>query len=251
MLAGAFLSQIADAQIPIYIASDDWCPFICAKDGKITGGFLVDASIEAMQSGGYQVEPVLMPLSRAIHETTLNHIQGVYAPPIDQRFDLSVPIGYSRACFYTRTDSIWTYRGLDSLHDVVVGIVSEYGYDENGMDAYIVQHQHEAASFDLAYGEHAGAGNLKKLLAARFPVMLEHESVMALLIRQTDAKHIRQAGCLDHPLSLPVGFTRMDPHNVAWKLALAKGMRQLEANGKLAELKRHYQIVDTTTDKNR
>ncbi|PRC94248.1 ABC transporter substrate-binding protein [Solimicrobium silvestre] len=240
--------SVTHAQSVLHIASDDWCPYICAQNGHLTSGYLVDVATQAMLISGYQVESALIPLTRAMHEASTGSIQGVYAPPIDDRLRLSIPIAYSRACFYTLAEQTWRYQGIASLHNVVVGIVGEYGYDDNLMDAYVIKNQHKHLLIDTSFGENAGLSNLKKLLAARFPVMLEHEAVMTMLAKNLGAEYkIRQAGCLEHALPLPIGFTKMDSHNEDWIRALTLGIQQLEASGKLAELRQHYHIPEINT----
>ncbi|ATQ77172.1 hypothetical protein CR152_23625 [Massilia violaceinigra] len=110
LVAVLILPVPAAASGVIRMASDEWCPFVCATDGKLTGGYLVDATLQAMGAAGYLVEPVLMPLNRAMRETRTGDIEGVYAPPVDDRLRLSAPIAYSRACFYTRANEKWAYR---------------------------------------------------------------------------------------------------------------------------------------------
>lgn len=225
------------------LASDDWCPFICAEDGKLTGGYLVELTAQAMAAGGYRVQPLLLPLNRAVRDTLSGAIEGVYAPSIDPRLRLSVPLAYSRACFYTRTDSSWTYGGIATLRGMVVGVIDDYGYDDDVMDRYIERNHGQAGALAFAYGEQAGATNLQKLLRGRYPVMLEHEAVAARLgARIGVAGQLRQAGCLDHPLPLTIGFAAHDARSAQWLRTLAQGLRKLEQNGGRTALRQRYNI---------
>lgn len=231
----------ARADSLVRLASDDWCPFICAAEGKINSGFLVDVSARAMALSGYRVEPVLRPLTRAIRETLDGNIEGVYAPPLDQRLGLSAPIAYSRACFYTRAGESWTYQGLASLSQRSIGVIADYAYDDGMMDAYIARHYRQPALIELAHGDTAGINNLQKLRKGRYHAMLEHEAVLAHLSQQLKvASQIRQAGCLEQALPLSIGFARQDGRTEAWLHALNEGMHQLEASGELKALRQHY-----------
>lgn len=223
------------------LASDDWCPFVCAAAGKPIDGYLVETTARALQLGGYSGVAVLMPLNRAMLAAQSGAIQGVYAPPIDQRLRLSVPVYQSRACFYSLGGEQWTYGGVATLGGKVVGIIDDYGYDNGAMDAYIAQHRGRRDRLEIAYGDAAGAQNLHKLLRGRFGLVLEHEAVMArLLVREHAAARVRQAGCLEQPLPLTVGFAVTDPRSAAWSAALAEGLRQMEASGERQALLQRY-----------
>lgn len=225
------------------IASDDWCPFVCAEEGKLTGGYLVVVTAQAMSLAGYRIEPVQMPLNRAIRESLSGGIEGVYAPPVDQRLLLSAPLAYSRACFYTRAGETWTYQGINSLRKLTVGIIDDYGYDHGPMDAYILKNRNKPLAVVLAFGVTAGITNLQKLLVGRYPVMLEHEAVMARLTQKMDVvNRVRQAGCLERALPLTIGFAKQDIRGEKWIRDLANGLHQMEASGRLNALRQRYDI---------
>lgn len=237
------LFSSAQASEKVKLASDDWCPFVCVQNGKIHGGFLVDVSIKAMALSGYQVEPELRPLTRAIHETIHNTIAGVYAPPFDPELRLSEPITYSRACFYSRLDGVWHYKNLDSLREQTIGVIADYGYDNDEMDAYIAKNVQNKSLIELAYGDMAGTNNLHKLIKGRYRVLLEHEAVMEHLSQRLKLRNqIKQVGCLEHTLPLTIGFSKQSQHADAWIRALNDGISRLEASGELNLLRRQYGI---------
>ncbi|MES2049145.1 MAG: transporter substrate-binding domain-containing protein [Pseudomonadota bacterium] len=243
LLCSPALPLRAEAETALRLASDDWCPYICSEDGKITGGFLVDVTARAMALSGYQVDAVLRPLNRAILETVHGNIQGVYAPPLDQRLRLSAVIAYSRACFYTRIENSWTYHGLASLAKHKLGVIEDYGYDDGPMDAYIARYQQHADLIERNFGDSAGTANLQKLLMGRYPVILEHEAVLLKLSKQQNAtQRIRQAGCLEQMLPLTIGFAKNDARNEAWIHALDQGLHQLDASGEIKALRLRYEI---------
>lgn len=238
-----FLPPYTHASDKVKLASDDWCPFVCVQNGKIKNGFLVDVSIKAMALSGYQVEPELRPLTRAIHETVHNIIAGVYAPPFDQDLRLSLPITYSRACFYSRLDGVWHYKNADSLREQTIGVIADYGYDNDEMDAYIAKNIQKKSLIELAYGDTAGTNNLHKLIKGRTQVLLEHEAVMEHLSQRLNLKdQIKQVGCLEHALPLTIGFSKQSEHTESWIRALHQGLSRLEASGELNLLRRQYGI---------
>ncbi len=244
LLAGMLASLGPARAAPLVrLGSDDWCPFVCAVDGKPPGGYLVELTALAMAQEGYRAEAVLMPLNRAITQTAHGDIEGVYAPPIDQRLRLSAPLAHSRACFYTRAGDDWTFHSIASLNALAIGVIDDYGYDDGPMDAYIAQNRQKTSLIALAFGASAGTTNVQKLLGGRYRVMLEHGAVMAQLSKRLDvADRVRQAGCLDHELPLTIGFATQDMRADSWIRALADGMRKLDASGELKALQKRYKI---------
>ena len=239
------------SQTKIRIASDDWCPYVCVDNGQISGGFLVDVVTEAMKLRDIQVESVLVPFSRAMNEAKFGIVQGIYSPPNDPRLSMSASISYARSCFYTLADSTWFYKNLGSLQNITVGVIPDYNYDDATFDDYVLKNRSNTLLIDMAYGEYAGVNNLKKLLAGRFRVMVEDEAVMATLIQKLpnnkkNRQAIKQAGCLENPINVRIGFSKNDNHVDEWVKALNAGLQQLESSGKLAVLQRRYQIPVTT-----
>lgn len=243
LILGIIFSPFAQANDKVRLASDDWCPFVCVQNGKIQNGFLVEVSIKAMALSGYQVEPELRPLTRAIHETVHRVIEGVYAPPLDQELRLSLAITYSRACFYARVDGTWQYKNKESLKEQTIGVIANYGYDDGEMDAYIAKNVQQTSLIELAHGDTAGTSNLHKLLKGRYHALLEHEAVMEHLSQRLNLRNqIKQVGCLEHALPLTIGFSKHHEHAEEWIRALNNGIARLETSGELNLLRRQYGI---------
>lgn len=229
------------AQDTVRLASDDWCPYVCASDGRIGGGYIVEVATRALGATGWQVEPLLLPLNRAMRQTVNGELDGVFAPPDDARLLLSPVLAYSRACFYVRAGSSWKFRALGSLKGVRVGVIGDYEYDNGPMDAYIVANLERRDAIDVSYGASAVLTNIRKLLGERFDVLLEHDLVMRRAMQTAGVEgQLRQAGCLEQSFPLRIGFARGNPRSVQWLAALAEGMRKLERSGELAVLRERY-----------
>jgi polar amino acid transport system substrate-binding protein len=243
-LATLALAPCAKSDEALRIASDDWCPFVCAVQGKITSGYLVDLTAQAMSLSGHQVEPVLMPLNRAIVQTAVRKIEGVYAPPFDEKLRLSAPIAYSRACFYSLQKDAWRYKDIASLQGKIVVVIDEYGYDDGPMDDYIAHNRTSITTrLDFSYGESAGVTNVQKLLNGRYPLALEHEAVMTRLLKQLHAElQVNNVGCLERALPLTIGFSKADGRSAQWIAQLAEGVQKLNTAGRLKDLQARYGI---------
>ena len=230
----------------IRLASDNWCPYICAEDSTITGGFLVELTGQIVSAAGYRLESLLMPLNRAMTLAEERDIDGVYAAPIGDRLLLSRPLAFSRACFYTLQHTRWHYTGLASLRTVPLGVIADYGYDGGAFDAYLQTRQHAAASLiDFNRGQNAGEANLNKLLSGRYPVAVEHEAVMRhLVLRQKlSPDRVRNAGCLEGRLKLVIGIGKNNPRARQLIRAIDDGMGQITASGQLDHLRKKYHLA--------
>lgn len=245
LLAAALLlcAAPAPAQDLVRLASDEWCPYVCAQQGRVDGGYVVEVTSRALATAGVRVQPLLLPLNRAMRQTLAGNLEGVYAPPEDSRLRPSSVLGYSRSCFYTLKTSDWQYTDVWSLKGERLGVIGDYEYDNGPLDAYIVANRDDRNAIDFSYGINAGLTNVKKLLSGRFAVLLEHELVMQRLVRQSAAGHrVRKAGCLAQPFALRVGFSPTNRHSAYWIAALARGIKLLEKNGELEQIRARYGI---------
>lgn len=202
---------------------------------------MVELARQALALRHYRVDARLMPLSRAMAMSESGELDGVYAPPVDHVLLESRPLAYSRACFYTVEPSRWRYAGPASLRGVRIGVIVDYGYDGGEFDRLLASPGHGGLSVDFTTGEDAGRKNLRKLLLGRYPVLLEHEAVLAHIAGSVPGgEQVREAGCLARPLPLVIGFGRHGPRGAQAARALDLGVEQLSASGELARLKRQY-----------
>lgn len=230
----------------IKLASDNWCPFICSQKTMEPNGFLVDLVQEAMKAEGYEIKPIIMPLNRAILETNNKIIDGVYAPPIDKRLNLTNTLFKSRACFFTKINSNWHYDGITSLEKLQLAVIDDYGYDNDLMDKFLDnnRHQNKNSKIFFSTGDDAGVKNLKMLVLGRVDVYLEHENVLAYLSSTLKTQNkIRNAGCLESSLPLVVGFSLNAPNSKEYVEAINRGMIKV-SKSRIQKLKETYHILN-------
>lgn len=238
-------ASLADPAV-VRLASDEWCPYVCTSKGKLEGGFLVEVATRSLAAAGYRVEARLLPLNRAMRETADGTLDGVFAPPANALLRASIVLGQSRACFFTSTQSAWTYLGIDSLKGNRLGLIGHYEYDLGEADRYIRNNASNSNAVDFSYGATAGYTNAKKLMLGRFDILLEHEMVMYRLIAELKAKgKFRKAGCLEQGIPLGIGFASGGKRSDVLLTALAQGVRQLEKSGELGRIRARYGIKDT------
>ncbi|SCK21113.1 ABC transporter substrate-binding protein [Vogesella sp. LIG4] len=235
------------AQPEVRLASDDWCPFICASSQQLVGGYLVDASREILENAGYRQVPVFLPLNRAMLMTEQGAIHGVFAPSLDKRLKTSQPLATSRACFYTLADNNWQYRSRDSLKDISLSVIDSYGYDGGSFDQFLAEaRMHPRAGIQFRTGDKAGESSVRMLLARRLPVVLEHEAVMSYLLKAIgpdSGKRVRNAGCLDNALPLVIGIGKSIPDADTLLNVINSGIARLHKSGRQRQLMQQYGLL--------
>lgn len=233
-------APLAD-QAVVRLASDEWCPYVCKSDREVQGGFLVTVATRALSATGLRVDARLLPLNRAMRETSDGTLDGVFAPPSHALLRPSVVLGYSRACFFTSTASTWTYRGIGSLKGSRLGLIGQYEYDIGEADQYIRDNASNRNAIDFSYGATAGHTNAKKLLLGRFDLLLAHELVMTKLIAELKAERkFINAGCLKQAFPLVIGFATATKRSELLLTGLAQGVRKLEKSGELDRIRECY-----------
>ncbi|NRR31556.1 transporter substrate-binding domain-containing protein [Oxalobacteraceae bacterium] len=237
----------AAAQKTVRLASDDWCPFVCADEQRLISGYLVDAANDIFGASGRQVESVFLPLNRAERMVEQGAIDGIYAPALDNRLELSKPLAMSRACFYTAPDSKWTYTGLESLKGVAISVIDDYGYDGGSFDDYLLKaKKDQLRSVQFRTGKTAGERGVKMMVAGRIPILVEHEAVAAYLLKlqgESARLKIRQAGCLATSLPLVIGIGKNNPEAAEFIHAINTGIANLQSSGRIVTLKKKYGLA--------
>ena len=245
-LCALFSSAAAAGERSVKLGSDEWCPFICSSDGQhIDRGYLIELARLALAGKGYDVDGLLMPLTRAMKLSESGDIDGVFAPPIPTSLAATVTVGLSLACFYTAPDSKWTYHGLDSILQVSFGVIADYGYDNGVMDAYLARPESERPEVQFNFGQTAGIQNVRRVLAGRYEAMLEHRAVVPYLLSKLGGNaQLREAGCLETPFPLIIGFSRAHGKGDALAKAFDEGVTDLDKSGALARLQQGYGLSE-------
>jgi len=186
LIAGAALllpgAASAAKQDLTVVALTSWPPF-SAKDLP-NNGFGNDITKTVLERAGYNVSVKLMPWSRAKKMTERGKFDVLanawYNEKRAEKLAYTDRIAQNRIVFVSRKDSDFTYSGLDSLEGKTVGIVRDYDYRDDFLNADSFERQ-PANSFKT---------NLRKLKAGRVDVTLGDELLAKYLVNENfpDAK---------------------------------------------------------------
>ncbi len=180
----------------IRIASDPWCPFVCAQNSD-KPGILIEV-VKRVFEPEHRILTDLMPWSRVIEETRIGRAHIVIGALKSDVPDFVFPresIVRQKSCFYVHPKSTWKFREIKDLKSVRLGGVQDYKYGEP-VDEYIRNHL-DSDQVDLMSGIDTGERLIKKLESSRVDVIIEDESVVRYLIsRSKGTFEPKQAGCL-------------------------------------------------------
>ncbi|RHW74735.1 hypothetical protein [Colwellia sp. RSH04] len=118
LLAFLFTSSpsIASEKVKVKIAAVDWCPQLCPR-GNVSG-YINEILSSIYPSELFTLDIDYLPWSRAIKLVNKGDYQMLLAPTKEEAPDLKYPlypIGIQQMCFFTLTDSNWSYINTDSL----------------------------------------------------------------------------------------------------------------------------------------
>ncbi len=157
---------------------DPWPPFTDPE--KPSKGLAVEIAEAAMKTQGYRLEMSFMPWARAedgVKKGTYDFLLCTWMTEARKPvLFYSESYSENRLTFVKSKGSDFEFRGIDSLKGLTVGVVRDYGYGDEFMNA--TGFNREAAPDFLT--------NAKKVVAGRVDLTVEDEVVASSLLMGTD-----------------------------------------------------------------
>lgn len=203
---------------------DPWPPF--GDPEKPSQGLAVEIVREAMKTQGYRLEMSFMPWARAedgVKKGTYDFLLYVWLTEARKSTMLySEPYGENRLVFVKPKGSEFEYHGIDSLKDLTIGVVRDYGYGDEFMNAQIFKRD-SAPDFIT---------NAKKLVAGRVDLTLEDEIVAKDILARADMSDqvdFTENALSVEPLHVTIGLE--NPRHRELIEAFNKGLGEIRENG--------------------
>ncbi|MCR8922867.1 transporter substrate-binding domain-containing protein [Dasania sp. GY-MA-18] len=133
-----FTAASSAANEVVRLVADEWCPFTCAYT-QAPQGIGVDIARKIFEDRGYQVTyhtATWDEAKRMVSEGEADILIGTVRAETPDLLFPDYHFSYSQSCFFSPSDSIWSYQGLKSLRPKRVGVISGYSYGA-GLDAYM------------------------------------------------------------------------------------------------------------------
>ncbi|MCL1051101.1 transporter substrate-binding domain-containing protein [Shewanella abyssi] len=231
------LSFSAQAE-QIVIASDIWCPYICADDS----GYLVELTQQAFLTVGVSAKFETIPFQRALRLAQRDRIHAVLAVSAEhiERFKLqtsNIALGQYSNDFYVHSSNDWQYSAFTDLKGKALASILGYDYGDK-----INQYLKQSTSSYRASGETPLKTNLNLLRKDRVDVLLGNRYVIAHTAKAFGySEDIKFAGSEGISTPLYVGFSHKDLEN-NYQDKFAEGIENIKQSGQYQAILDKYHI---------
>jgi len=195
--------QVLNAQ-KINIASIDWCPQLCPQEKK--DGYVIDILKEVFRNSPYELDIKSYPWTRSIAMTSQGKVLALLAPAKAEAPRLSYPkleVGKQMMCFFTKKNSTWSYKDINSLKNQKIGIASDTSIEE--LNEYVNNNKSQFQF--LPYSKKYIEQSIKKLQNNRFDTFLFTKNSTIYKINSLGLKkEFRVAGCVSSA-NIYIAFT--------------------------------------------
>lgn len=223
----------------IVIASDIWCPYVCADNS----GYLIEITQQAFLTVGVAAKFETIPFKRALRLAQKDKINAVLAVTQEhiERNALqspSVVLGQYANDFYVHTSNHWQYTRLTDLDGKAVASILGYDYGDK-LNQYLKQ---SPLSFH-ASGESPLKTNLNLLERERIDVLLGNRYVIEHTAQVFGySKDIRFAGSEGIYTPLYMGFSHKDLEK-NYQHRFAEGIENIKKSGQYHAILEKYHIT--------
>lgn len=243
--ARAVPNRAPEARV-VRAVSDLWPPYADRATNQ-RRGYVVDLLEEILAAAGYRVEYRTDPWSRCLEQVRLGHATVAIGAAADEvpGFVLPAqPCGMSGSSFYTLPDSLWTWRGPQSLDEVHVVVAQDYAYGDV-LDRALTARE-AVGGVSRLQGNDVTWRMIGLVMRQRAEVLIEDPAVVRYTLRRHDLAidTLRQAGHLEASLPIHVAFSPADPRSRELAQTWDQGLARLRAAGRLAEILAWYGLTD-------
>ncbi len=231
----------------IIFAADPWCPYNCEPNSKHPG-YLIELAFAVYEPLGYKVIYKKMPWKRALYSAKngiINAAVGAVIGDVSDNIYGTKSLGRDETVAIVRKGEIFKYKNPTSFDGKILGIITNYTYDNNGViDKYIEKRgKEEKGSLTKLYHQKSLDSLFQMLILKRIDVFLENKFVALYKAKQLgylDEVEIVETGAGD---TICFAFT---PDEQGKKLAnlLDNGIIKLRKSGKLKVILSKYGLKD-------
>lgn len=194
------------------LAATQWCPYVCENNDNMPG-IAIEYLTYLTAQLDIELKVSFFPWSRALHTVKSSQLHGLVTAVKSEAPSLkfsTVPTMTYQSCFFTSPNSNWQYQGKDSLTEIKLGVIANYGYGEP-IDSYLKKTEHHEHIVQLS--GNSGISRLIKLLAAkRLDAYIADKIVSQWVKKQEKLNYqLKIAGCLN---AQPF-YIALDP-NIVW-----------------------------------
>jgi polar amino acid transport system substrate-binding protein len=210
MYLGSNLTSTYAAERVILIAGDQWCPYVCDKDGD--HGFSVELIEKVLKQNYLKTKYLNSNFIRLISQIKKGKWDVVTGT--DKNFSpglliSKIPVAYTKWVFITRKHQKWKYEGTKSLTGLKLGTVAGYIYSKE-LTSYIEKNK-DTKKVNIVYSYSPQESNLRMLLSGKIDVFIGDETVINYWIKKN--KHSKsdfKVSGIDFETPLYCGLNKKD-----------------------------------------
>jgi len=234
----------------IIIAADLWCPYNCEPNSS-EPGFVVEVAKNVFEKHGHQIIYQKMPWSRAIQDAKDGKINGIIGANKQEAPNFIFPSneqGISDLLFYVKAGSSWKYNDEQSLKEVKLGLIQDYGYGEL-IDRY-VKTQTGTPWVQTISGNDTLERNIQRLLLGRIEVTIENNAVMEYHLKKTRRSHfLSVAGkARSETGNIYIAFSPNLNVSTTYAKILSDGMNEISQSDRLDSIMNRYGLTNWRKD---
>ncbi len=242
--SNAAATDHAEPNFSLSVAQLNWCPQICPRGEQ--AGYIIDIVREIFDGTNFNLNYQTMSYPIARGKTERGEIDALLAPAKIEAPDLlypTQPVGFQRVCFYTLTDSLWTYSGEASLADLTIGIAIDISLEE--IHDYVQKHENQFVF--QAESKRYIEESLRMLEIGRLDTFVFNEnSVLYYIRKQGWQDKVRLAGCVSMaPVFMAFSPALSEtPKSKAAIQLLDRKILEMKKNGSITKIMNRYSLPD-------
>ena len=218
-------------------AANPWPPFV--DPDAPSQGLAIEIIKAAFAEQGYTFTHKFMPWARAVNEVKTGKIDILpdtwYTEERSTYLKFSNAYASNKIKFIKKSKDPFEYNGINSLNGKKVGVILEFGYGDEFMNATTFERE---GARDLVI-------NVKKLLKDRVDLAIEDEIVAKSILNKKVPELLKQVEFTKNSLSsndLFVACGLANPRHEEIINAFNKGLEAIKADGTLKQIFERYGI---------
>lgn len=225
------------------VRTSEWAPH--AGDPKDPRpGYCVEILQVIFAAQKITMDYQLTPWKRCVEEVKSGEIDAVLNTDSSTTPGLifpKTPLGYYQDALIGRSDSAWTFKGMESLDFQQLGVESEYGFDEQFTD-YVSKNRHK--NVQTFSGEDVVQTGVRMLERKRIDLFFNDVDAFFWTVRKLNlAPEQFKVSHLVGPVGpLYIAFSPKYAHAQKMANLVDAGLAELKSNGRLVALAERYQI---------
>lgn len=232
----------------VTLRADLWCPYTCDPQSD-KPGYMIEIARAVFGRAGIEVDYQLMPWKRVLSSVRTGEIDGAAGAGRHEIPGMILParsLGSNITTLALLDGSSFVFRGIGSLEQIKIGIVTDYTFDDGGeIDTYVSRHGGKNdGKLELVYGEDAQMQNMQKLLSGRIDAIMDDEQVLRFATTRLSPMPAIKLVRVGEPIDTSIAFSPKNARAKVYAEMLSNGIAELRRSGRLKMILDRYNLSD-------